>query len=143
MYLPHLQQILCFDGAPPGRPRGRPWRRRRWIDIGASSMRLTHLSDRVTFSSDKFLPELLRGWEGVRVFLLCLEPGQGLPPRRDAEEVVCYLVEGRARFCEGAEEAVLSAGDLTGAAPGAVRAITAVERAVVLWIQIAGKDEMV
>jgi len=118
-------------------------RRRRWIETGASNMRVTRLSDHVAFSTDKFLPELLHGSEGVRVFLLCLEPGQNLPPRRDAEEVVCYVVEGRVRFREGAEEALLTAGDLTGAAPGAVRAITAVERAVVLWIHLADKDARV
>ncbi len=103
-------------------------------------MRVTHLRDLCTFSPDKFLPALVYGSEGARVFLLCLEPGQGLPPRRDTEEVVCYVVEGRARLTHDEEEVLLEAGDLAVVAPGARRAVVAVARAVLLWIHLAGPD---
>ena len=103
-------------------------------------MRVTHLADLYVFSSGKFRPEVAYGSSGARVFLLCLEPGQGLPARRDAEEVVCYVVEGRLRLREGEEEVELAAGDLAGVAPGACRALTARERAVVLWIHLTNKD---
>ncbi len=84
-------------------------------------MRITHLPELVTFAPDKFLPELVYGSEGARAFLLCLEPGQGLPPRRDSEEVVCYVLEGRVRVCEAEEAAELAAGDITGLPAGSWR----------------------
>ena len=84
--------------------------------------------------------ELVYGSPGARIFLLCLEPGQGLPTRRDSEEVVCYVLEGRVRFQRGEEALDLKSGDLAGVDPGESRSITAEERAVVLWMQIAKQD---
>lgn len=103
-------------------------------------MHIAHLPGLTHFSADKFLPELVYGSAGARAFLLSLEPGQGLPARRDPEEVVCYVVEGRVRFQEGEETAALAAGDLAGTAQGALRGVTALERAVVLWVHLANKD---
>jgi quercetin dioxygenase-like cupin family protein len=100
-----------------------------------------HLLDLRRFRPDKFLPTLVYGTRGARAFLLCLEPGQGLPPRPDSEEVLCYLMEGRARFTRAGEVVTLQAGDLIGAAPGEERGIVAEERAVALWIHIAAPDE--
>ncbi len=100
-------------------------------------MRIVHLPDCGRFRAEKFLPELVYGSTGARAFLLRLEPGQGLPPRRDTEEVVCYVIEGRARLTQEGEEALLQAGDLAGIAPGAHRALTALDRAVILWIHLA------
>jgi len=100
-------------------------------------MREARLSQLRKFSTTKFLPELVYGSAGARIFLLCLEPGQGLPLRRDSEEVVCYVLEGRVRLRRGEEELTLAADDLAGVDPGEVRGVTAEERSVVLWIQIA------
>ena len=102
-------------------------------------MREARLSELRKFSATKFLPELVYGSAGARAFLLCLEPGQGLPPRADSEEVVCYVIEGRVRFRRAEEELTLAAGDLAGADPGEARGVTADERAVVLWIQIENR----
>jgi quercetin dioxygenase-like cupin family protein len=102
-------------------------------------MREAHLSELRRFSTTKFLPELVYGSAGARVFLLCLEPGQGLPLRRDSEEVVCYVLEGRLRLRRGEEDLKLEAGDLVGVGPGELRGITAEVRAVVLWIQLANR----
>jgi quercetin dioxygenase-like cupin family protein len=99
-----------------------------------------HLPDLRRFRPSKFLPTLVYGAGGARAFLLCLEPGQGLPPRPDSEEVLCYLIEGRARFTRGEETVALQAGDLIGAAPGEKRAIIAEERTVALWIHIAAHE---
>lgn len=104
-------------------------------------MNQVHLLDRCRFRPDKFLPTLVYGSSGARVFLLCLEPGQGLPRRPDSEEVLCYVMEGRARFTRAGEAVTLQAGDLVGAAPGEERGIVAEERTVALWIHIAAADE--
>ena len=73
----------------------------------------------------------------MRVFLLCLEPGQGLPARADSEEMICYLVEGRAKLTLGEQLLTLSAGDLAVAEAGKVRAIEAEERTVALWVHLS------
>jgi quercetin dioxygenase-like cupin family protein len=100
-------------------------------------VRDARLSNLRRFSPSKALPELVYGSAGARVFLLCLEPGQGLPARRDSEEAVCYVVEGSVTLRRGEEELSLSVGDLAGVAPGELRSVTAEERSVVLWMQIA------
>ncbi len=104
-------------------------------------MEQTHLPERCRFHPGKFLPTLIYGSRRARAFLLCLEPGQGLPVRPDSEEVLCYLIEGRARFLGDGGAVTLRPGDLIGAAPGAARGIEAEERSVVLWIHIATADE--
>ena len=104
-------------------------------------MRPIKLANNCQFYQDKFLPRLLHGSPGVRVFLLCLEPGQALPPRADSEEMACYVVEGRAELTIGGEVFAVVAGDLAGAGPGEIRGIKAVERCVVLWLHVSGTKQ--
>ncbi len=101
-------------------------------------MKPTRLPGGCEFLPDKFLPRLVYGSGRTRAFLLCLNPGQGLAPRGDSEEMVCYLVEGRAKLTIGREEHQVSAGDFAAAAPGEGRGIEAQERCVVLWVQVGG-----
>ncbi len=106
-------------------------------------MRPVKLANHCQFYQGKFLPQLLHGTSGMRVFLLCLEPGQALPARADSEEMVCLVVEGRAKLMAGEEVVTVEAGDLAGAGPGEIRGIEAIERCVVLWLQVGGtkRDE--
>lgn len=94
------------------------------------------LTDRRSFSSRRFLPELLYGSDRARIFLLCLQPGQGLPVRADSEEMLCYVVEGKATLTIGAESLTVCGGDLSAAEAGQVRGIEAQEPTTVLWIHI-------
>jgi len=102
-------------------------------------MRPTSLFKAHNFSSHKFLPQLVHASDRVRAFLLCLEPGQALPPRPDSEELLCYLIEGRAKLTIGDEAFQTSAGDLAAAAPGEVRGIEAEDRTVALWVHMAAQ----
>ena len=100
-------------------------------------MRPVRLADRCRFRPGKFLPELVYGSDRVRVFLLCLEPGQGLPARSDSEEMVCYCLEGKAKLTLGDETVSLSAREVAGADAGLIRGIEAEERCVVLWVHVS------
>ncbi len=100
-------------------------------------MRPQHLRDGCEFRSNKFMPQLIYGSDAVRAFLLCLEPGQGLAPRADSEETVCYVIEGRAKLTIGGEERQVSSGDFAAAAPGERRGIEAEERCVALWLHVS------
>ncbi len=71
------------------------------------------------------------------MFVLCLEPGQGMEPRADSEEMVCYVLEGRGRLRIGEDEYEVSAGDFAGVAAGEVRGVEAEERMTVLWVQVS------
>jgi quercetin dioxygenase-like cupin family protein len=90
-----------------------------------------------SFTSNKFLPQLVHGSDRARAFLLCLDRGQRLDPRSDSEEMLCYMVEGRARLTLGEEVVSAAAGDLGTAAPGEVRGIEAEEPCIVLWVHVA------
>lgn len=93
------------------------------------------------FRSDKCYPRLVYGSPGVRVFLLCLESGQGLPPRRDSEEMICWMIQGRARLTVGQDLFEVSAGDFAAAGPGEVRGIEAEGRSVALWVHISRRAQ--
>jgi quercetin dioxygenase-like cupin family protein len=102
-------------------------------------MRPVALADRCRFRPGKFLPELVYGSDRARVFLLCLEPGQGLPARSDSEEMVCCCLEGKAKLRLGDDSLSLSAGEIAGADAGAVRGIEAEERCLVLWVHASSR----
>lgn len=101
-------------------------------------MKPVRLAEACQFYQDKFLPRLLHGSPGLRVFLLCLEPGQALRPRADSEEMVCCVVQGKAKLTIGGEVFEVTAGDMAGAGPGEERGVEAEERCVVLWVHVSG-----
>jgi quercetin dioxygenase-like cupin family protein len=108
--------------------------------MGPGLVRSVSVADKRRFSSRRALLELLYGSRRVRAFLLCLEPGQGLPARPDSEEMVCYLIEGRATVTVGDQSLALSAGDFAAAGAGEVRGIEAQERTTALWVHISAAN---
>ena len=101
-------------------------------------MRPQHLPKSESFLAAKFMPRLVYGSARVRAFLLCLEPGQGLEARVDSEELLCYVVEGRAEVTVEGEALHMSAGDFAAVRAGGLRGIAAEERTVALWIHVSG-----
>ena len=105
-------------------------------------MKPRRLPEAYEFLPGKFFPRLVYGSDRARAFLLCLEAGQGLPARADSEEMVCYVIEGRAKLTIGEQSFEVSGGDVAAAGPGEVRGIDAAERCVVLWVHVsAGRDD--
>ena len=96
---------------------------------------------RIAFSDDRFYPQLLYGSTCLRAFLLCLEPGQGLPPRADSEETVCYVISGRGRLTLGDRVLTVTTGDIAAAAPGEKRGLEADVRMTALWLHIGARAE--
>jgi quercetin dioxygenase-like cupin family protein len=105
------------------------------------AMKPMHLPAKLSFSRERFLPQLIHGSERVRAFLLCLEPGQGLPARADSEEMLCCVLEGRGLLTIGDQTAEVSAGDFATAAAGEVRGIEAKERMAALWVHVSAAHE--
>jgi quercetin dioxygenase-like cupin family protein len=104
-------------------------------------MKLDHLPENPRFSTRRFFPRLVYGSDRGRVFLLCLEEGQGLPVRPDPEEVLCCVIEGTVKISVGEQTFTAAAGDFVAAAPGEARGIEAQTRAIVLWIHMAAGRE--
>ncbi len=106
-------------------------------------MKPKHLPESYEFLPDKFFPRLVYGSGRARAFLLCLDAGQGLAPREDSEEMICYVVDGKAKLRIGGDEFEVSGGDLAGAGAGEVRGIEAQERCVALWVHLSagGSDD--
>jgi quercetin dioxygenase-like cupin family protein len=104
-------------------------------------MKPIRLEEHRQFRPGKFRPKLVHGSPRVRAFLLCLEPGQGLPPRHDSEEVLCYVIRGSARLSIGEESYTTSAGEFAAAEPGQTRGIEAEEQCVVLWVHISSGEK--
>ena len=103
-------------------------------------MKPVRITETCQFRSDKFLPELVCGSSTARVFTLCLQPGQGLAPRSDSEEALCFLVEGSGTIQLDDASFPMTAGDFAVASAGTVRGFEATTRCVALWIQIGQKD---
>jgi len=89
------------------------------------------------FRPDKFRPALLHGSPRARAFLLCLEPGQGLDPRPDSEEMLCCLLQGRAELTVAGETITLSPGDFASAPAGETRGLRAAERSILLYLHLS------
>ncbi len=107
---------------------------RRGLVCGMKPIRLSEVCE---FLPGKFRPALVYGSGRMRAFVLCLEPGQGMEPRADSEEMVCYVLEGRGRLRIGEDEYEVSAGDFAGVAGGEVRGVEAEERMTVLWVHVS------
>lgn len=104
-------------------------------------MEPVRLTDRASFRPERFLPWLIYGSGRARAFLVCLEPGQGLAPRADPEEMLCYVLAGQGRLTLGEAAHEVSAGHFAAAGPGERRGLEATERLIALWVHIGRGGE--
>lgn len=76
--------------------------------------------------SDMFTPRVLRVTDKYKTPLICMKPGQFIPPHQSGAGVF-YIVSGKAVMTGGAGEAEVSAGDMIFIEKGETRGIRAVE----------------
>jgi quercetin dioxygenase-like cupin family protein len=67
-------------------------------------MEILDLKKLKTFYPDKISREMLSDKPEMRIALMCLEPGQKLPPHKAPMRLLMYCVEGRGIFTVGDEE---------------------------------------
>ncbi|HSB52582.1 MAG TPA: cupin domain-containing protein [Dissulfurispiraceae bacterium] len=58
----------------------------------------------IAFHSERISREMIAETPEMRVALMCLEPGQELPPHKAPLRLMMYCVEGRGVFTVGDEE---------------------------------------
>lgn len=66
--------------------------------------RVIDLKKLIHFQPGKIMREMLAETPEMRVALMCLEPGQELPPHKAPMQLLMYCVEGRGVFVIAGEE---------------------------------------
>ncbi|MDP2168058.1 MAG: cupin domain-containing protein [Thermodesulfovibrionales bacterium] len=74
-------------------------------------METLDLKKLIKFHPDRIGREMLSDKPEMRVALMCLEPGQSLPPHKAPLRLMMYCVEGRGTFTVGEE--TIEAGEKT------------------------------
>ena len=67
-------------------------------------MEILDLKKLKNFNPDKISREMLSDKPEMRIALMCLEPGQKLPPHKAPLRLLMYCVEGKGVFTVGDEE---------------------------------------
>ncbi len=87
----------------------------------------------------KFAPRILHHDDRAKVVLICLEPGQGIPPHAEDNQGFFFVLEGEGVLASHEGEVPLSAGVLATVPFGATRGLRARDgRLVVLATAVAG-----
>lgn len=94
-------------------------------------MEIIKIDERKEFHKDGFRPQILYISPKVKVPLICMEPGQMIPPHPSGAGVF-YVIEGSAIFTVAGEKKEVKAGSVVIAPEGVERGIEAKERLVVV-----------
>ncbi len=88
----------------------------------------------------KFAPRILHRDERAKVVLICLEPGQGIPPHAEDNQGFFFVLEGQGVLTSDEGELPLRAGELATVAFGGTRGVRATEgRLVVLATAVSDR----
>lgn len=94
-------------------------------------MEIINIDEKKQFHKDGFRPQILYVSPKVKVPLICMEPGQMIPPHPSGTGIF-YVVEGSAVFTVAGEKKEVKAGSVVVAPEGVERGIEAKERLVVV-----------
>ncbi len=86
------------------------------------------------FSSEGPVKEFLHDSPEMKMALLCMEPGQEIPPHGAPSRVMMQVLEGEGEFTVGSEKIKGVAGSILPCNPGEPHGIRAVTRLVVLAV---------
>ena len=86
------------------------------------------------FSSDRFNAVPVGATSRVRVFLVCLEPGQFIPVHRPAVDIAIIVLEGDGRVLAGDREEEVRPGAVVMVPAGEARGLLATARLVALTV---------
>lgn len=98
-------------------------------------LNLIKLRDKIEFN-EQFRPQILHISPDVKVPLICLEPGQEIPPHPSGTGIF-YVLEGKGIMYLDDKEIDLSKGKVVIAPDGAKRGIKGVERLVAVAVHIS------
>ncbi|MFO0793227.1 MAG: cupin domain-containing protein [Candidatus Brocadiaceae bacterium] len=90
------------------------------------------LDEKVKFNKEHFIPNILYVSPKVKVPLICMEPGQEIPPHGGQSVGIFYVKEGKGVFTLDNRKIDMEKGSVIVVPEGSLRGMRCVERMVVL-----------
>lgn len=97
-------------------------------------MELIDINDKVEFA-DEFRPRILKVADGFKVPLICMEPGQEIPPHPSGTGIF-FIVSGAGVMTVDGEEVDVREGNMVFIDEGTSRGIRATERLTAFAVHI-------
>lgn len=101
-------------------------------------MKHINLQEKITFHKDHFIPNILYASPKVKMPLICMEPGQAIPPHGGNSAGIFYVKEGKGIFTLDDEKITMEKGMVIVAPEGSSRGMKCIERMVVLAVSAGG-----
>ncbi|MCF6157793.1 MAG: cupin domain-containing protein [wastewater metagenome] len=93
-----------------------------------------YLEEKIKFHKEHFIPNILYASPQIKMPLICMEPGQEIPPHAGQNIGVFYVKEGKGVFTLDEQKIDMEKGSVIIAPEGSSRGMRCVERMVVLAI---------
>ncbi|MDN3513279.1 MAG: cupin domain-containing protein [Candidatus Brocadia sp.] len=94
------------------------------------------LKEKMKFNKEHFIPNILYASPKVKMPLICMEPGQEIPPHGGQSIGIFYVKEGKGIFTLDNQEVEMEKDTIIVAPEGSSRGMRCVERMVVLAISV-------
>ncbi len=94
------------------------------------------LEEKIAFHKEHFIPNILFASPKVKMPLICMEPGQEIPPHGGHSIGIFYVKEGKGVFTLDDQKIDMNKDMIIIAPEGATRGMRCVERMVVLAISV-------
>lgn len=95
-----------------------------------------YLEEKTTFNKDHFIPNILYASPKVKMPLICMEPGQEIPPHGGQSVGIFYVKEGKGVFTLDNKKIDMKKDMIIVAPEGASRGMRCTERMIVLAISV-------
>ncbi len=94
------------------------------------------LEEKIAFHKEHFIPNILFASPKVKMPLICMEPGQEIPPHGGHSIGIFYVKEGKGVFTLDDQKIDMKKDMIIIAPEGATRGMKCVERMVVLAVSV-------
>lgn len=95
-----------------------------------------HLKEKIQFNKEHFVPNILYASSKVKMPLICMEPGQEIPPHGGHSIGIFYVKEGKGIFTLDNKKIDMEKDMIVIAPEGSSRGMKCLERMVVLAISV-------
>ncbi|HHT9158729.1 MAG: hypothetical protein A2099_01600 [Planctomycetes bacterium GWF2_39_10] len=94
------------------------------------------LQEKIKFNKEHFIPNILFASPKVKMPLICMEPGQEIPPHGGSSVGIFYVKEGKGVFTLDNQKINMEKDMIIIAPEGSSRGMKCLERMVVLAISV-------
>ena len=94
------------------------------------------MEEKIKFNKEQFVPNILYASPKVKMPLICMEPGQEIPPHEGHSTGIFYVKEGKGIFTLDKQKMDVKKDMIVIAPEGSSRGMKCVERMVVLAISV-------